>query len=367
MASPHKKAYILLAVGIAILGLVLSLMVIGYGRLKAAQKRMEEARDPSKLQVLAAVDPCADLARLVGGDFVQVSVLTPAGKSPETFAPTPARLEAVAGSQIVLLTGTPVEERFLDNMRDRASDAAIVDLRDGVELMADQHHHHHDGDEEDDDHDHDHEAALGGLHSIDPHLWTSPGVARQMASTMAASFAKADPDHAEEYHANAARLDADLAALQREIALALAPYEGRDFYVFHPAYGYYAREFGLEQRAIEVNGKSPKPRELSALIKDAKSSDISVLIVQPEFNRVAAQVVADAVGAELVDHSPLEAGYFDNVRKLTNAILRSFNADPLPEAQTSVADAAEEAEETEQSDAPSDAANKAASTASDAE
>ncbi|MGN0910264.1 MAG: metal ABC transporter solute-binding protein, Zn/Mn family, partial [Thermoguttaceae bacterium] len=135
------------------------------------------------------------------------------------------------------------------------------------------------------------------------------------------------PDAEDMFRANAAKLDQELADLQTRTRDALAPFQGNFFLVFHPAYGYYAREFGVEQRAIENEGKTPSPRELEELVRDSREQKIAALIVQPEFNRASAQVVADALGAKLVVHSPLQKDYFENIDELTAAILQSFGVE----------------------------------------
>ena len=277
MALKRKNAYVALAVGISLLAVVLCLLLIGYGQIKKAQNKLERDRDAAKVQVLVAVDPCADLVERVGGDDVRVSVLTPEGKSPETFAPTPSQLADVASTELFFLVGLPVEKRLLDSVQSIAPDAVLVDLCEGVELIAER---------------------APDSASSDPHLWTSPSVARKMVAKIAEELAKIDPTRGS-YIENAGALDAELEALQQEVGAALRPYKGRFFLVFHPAYGYYAREFGLEQRAIETDGKAPKPRELEALVDAARSANVRALILQPEFNRSAAEVIADSFGADL--------------------------------------------------------------------
>ena len=140
-------------------------------------------------------------------------------------------------------------------------------------------------------------------------------------------FPALTPLHTLTVRENAAQLDQELADLQTRTRDALAPDQGNFFLVFHPAYGYYAREFGVEQRAIENEGKTPSPRELEALVRDSREQKVAALIVQPEFNRASAQVVADALGAKLVVHSPLQKDYFENIDELTAAILQSFGVE----------------------------------------
>lgn len=325
----QKRFFVLAVVSLALLALVMTLMIAGYGKIKAVKEREKNARDPNKLQVLVAVDPCAYFVERIGADRVQVATLTPEGKSPETFAPTPAQLADFASSQLFFLTGLPVEERFLANIQSIAPNAVVVDLRRGLELLPNPHRHSHEGEDADEaapahDHaDHDEEE----LSSLDPHLWTSPQIARSIVAKILEALIQLAPDAEDTFRANAAKLDQELADLQTRTRDALAPFQGNFFLVFHPAYGYYAREFGVEQRAIENEGKTPTPRELEELVRDSREQRVAALIVQPEFNRASAQVVADALGATIVVHTPLQKDYFENIDELTAAILQSFGVE----------------------------------------
>ena len=162
---------------------------------------------------------------------------------------------------------------------------------------------------------------------VDPHVWTSPANATIMVEQIAESVSELDPEGADAYRQNADAFLQELAELQASTREKLAPYEGRLFVVFHPAYGYFAREFRLRQLAVEVDGKAPRPKDLEALVAQATADEgVAAVIVQPEFDRAAAQVVADALGAKVIVHSPLEKDYFANIEALTNAILESFGA-----------------------------------------
>ncbi len=281
---------------------------------------------PEKLEILVAVDPIAYMVERAGGNLVSVVALTPQGKDPETYAPTPGSLKKIAASRGFLRVGLPIEKRFERNIKSIAPDARTFDLRENLTLLADPHRHEDSGSESHEDGDSDEE-------SLDAHIWTSPANARVMAANIVSALSELDPANAETYAANAKAFDAELAALQEEIRARLEPFEGRSFVVFHPAYGYFAREFNLKQLAVEFEGKAPRPKELRKLIDQAKADDVRKLIVQPEFSRSSARAIAEAVDAELVEHSPLQKDYFVNMRSLTDAIVGSFEAQEQTEKE----------------------------------
>jgi len=311
-----EKRYRLIAPLIAcfvLVALFLLLVVLTCGKIKAAKRGADDV--PSTTQALVGVEPIAFLVERIGGEHVSVSVLTPPGKDPETFAPTPGALASFAKSKLFFVVGLPIEERFKKNVRSIAPTAETIELNEKIETL--QSSHRHNDAESDDERD-------AEETELDPHLWTSPANARLMIETIAKELSRIDPANASVFESNAKKLDDELAELQTEIGARLAPFKGRSFYTFHPAYGYFAREFGLNQEAIESEGKTPRAHELDNLIKSAKSDSVRALIVQPEFNGSSAKIVADEIGAALVAHSPLIKDYFENLRALTDAVARSF-------------------------------------------
>lgn len=318
----RSRVYLTFGVGLMLGALIIVLGIAVLTRLSAIRNHPQD--DGSQLRVLVAVDPLAYLVERVGGDRVVVSTLTPTGKDPESFSPTPADLAALASTRLFFRVGLAVEERFAKNVESIAPNSRAVDLCENVELLPNPcgHSHSHEGAETDGDHSsHSHSCSSSEL---DPHVWTSPAVARRLVEQATAALVEASPENAEFFRSNAATLDAELDALQNEISQRLTPFEGKTFVVFHPAYGYFANEFHLTQRAIESQGKAPRPRELAELLEEARAGGVRATIVQPEFDRAAAQVVANKIGAELIVHSPLEKDYFANIRALADAVERSF-------------------------------------------
>jgi zinc transport system substrate-binding protein len=151
----------------------------------------------------------------------------------------------------------------------------------------------------------------------DPHVWVAPDTVAVAARNIAAALERIDPAHAGDYRANLRRFESDVAALDREIRLRLAPERGNSFMVYHPTWGYFAREYGLRQVAIEAEGKEPSAARLIELIGEAKRQGVRVIFVQRGFPRKSAQVIADAVGGRLVVADPEDRDWLDNLRRVT--------------------------------------------------
>ena len=97
----------------------------------------------------------------------------------------------------------------------------------------------------------------------------------------------------------------------------------RGFIVFHPAWSYFAREFNLEQIAVEKNGQEPNAGDLATLVDTVKSRGFKVVIVHPEFSTRTAEILAEEIGAETIVISPLNPDWFSNQRRMADAILSS--------------------------------------------
>jgi len=93
----------------------------------------------------------------------------------------------------------------------------------------------------------------------------------------------------------------------------LREHRGKQFMVFHPSWGYFAREYGLTQVPIEIEGKSPKPAQLSELIKHALEQKITVIFAQKQFSTKNAEVIARAIGGKVVLVDPLALDWFANM------------------------------------------------------
>ena len=104
------------------------------------------------------------------------------------------------------------------------------------------------------------------------------------------------------------------------IAEILAAVKGRPFFVFHPSFGYFADDYGLEQIAVETGGAEPSARQLTALIEQARSSDVRVIFVQPQFSRKSAETIAAEIGGAVVPIDPLARDYVENLEKMARAV-----------------------------------------------
>ncbi len=264
--------------------------------------------EDATLSVAVSIPPQAFLVERLVPAGTSIVVLVGPGQSPETYDPTPAQMTELANADIYFRIGLPFEDRLLEKLSTIAPNLAVVDTREGIELR------HIEG------YEHTGDTGTHGTGQLDPHIWLAPRLFGIQAATIADALKRLRPDSAAEIEQSLGGLLADLDRLDGEITAMLRPFAGEAFYVFHPAFGYFADAYDLRQVPIETGGKEPAPQQLAALMGNAKAAGARVIFVQPEFATASAEAVARQVGATVVPLDPLSRNYSANLRAIAAEI-----------------------------------------------
>ncbi len=295
--------------------------VLFAGVLTACDKAPQPSEPGRLLKIAVSIPPQAACVERIGGEHVAVSVLVGPGQSPATYDPTPRQLSEMASASLYFRIGVAFEERFAEVLTSTCPKLRIIDTRRGVTLRRIEGACHHDADEA-----HAHHAHGSG---DDPHIWLDPRLVKVQARTICEALVAADPSHAAEFERNLAALLADLDQVHARITQRLASFKGRAFFVFHPAFGYFADAYGLEQVAVELGGKSPSARQLVALTERAKTSGATCVFVQKQFAAASAQAVADAIGGDVVTLDPLARDVLTNLDEMAARIAGAWGTPPV--------------------------------------
>lgn len=263
------------------------------------------------LQVVVSVLPLQTFVEQVGGDTVRVQSMVEPGFDPHHYEPSPQQIGKLAAKTTYFTLGLPSEAIWIRRMQAINPSLQVINVASGPLATAEHaHDHRHDHDE------HDH-------HLQDEHIWTSPANSKQIISAIAQALARLAPQSAEAYNRNATRYREQLTALEHEIEQQLQQHSIRTFMVVHPAWEAFAEQFGLEQIAIEVEGKDPGPRSLAQLIERARAEQIRLILTQAQFSPRAAQQISAATGARVAVMDPLAADYSANLRRLTALLVEA--------------------------------------------
>lgn len=273
------------------------------------------------LEVFVSIPPQKWLCEQLGGELVHTQLLVGKGRDPHTFEPTPQQMTALSQAKIYFTLDLEFEEQILPRLQKSAPHLLMIDTADGVTplVMSEEELAHHD---HEDHHNHGGEAHHHGNH--DPHIWLSPPNLKIMAATMAEALIAQDPANQKIYTERMLQLNQNLDQLHAQISSKLAPFKGKNFYVFHPAFGHFAHTYSLQQKAIETGGKSPSPKQLAALITEAKENGARVIFVQPQFDPKSAQAIATAIHGEVVPLDPLAEDVAANLQIMSSRIADAF-------------------------------------------
>ena len=254
--------------------------------------------------VYVSIPPQAFVVEWLAGDLVDVAILLPPGASPATYEPTPKQMAALDQSQLYLQIGAPFEGPVLAKVSGLMPDLQIVDCRSGVELEPIG----------GDGHDH-------GFGLLDPHIWLDPRRMRTIATTTAKALTTLVPNESLVIEERLVALHRAIDETDVRVGEALAPLAGRTLLVFHPAFGYFTRRYGLIQKAVEVDGKAPSARRLATVVDEIRQQPVTALFVQPQFSRSAAERMAAALDCELVELDPLAIDYLANLETIAARIV----------------------------------------------
>lgn len=282
-------------------GILVALLVFGFAGCAAQNSEGDEGI----LNVTVSIVPQRYFVERIGGEHVDVSVMVEPGNSPATYEPKPEQLKALSDASAYFSIGVPFENVWLEKIADASEAMMMVDTIAEIERVPmEAHQHHHDDEHEGDDH----------AGAPDPHVWLSPELVKVQARAIYEALVTLDPEHEAAYQANLDAFIADIDALESDIQSTLSGLESDKFMVFHPAWGYFADDFGLKQIPVEVGGQEPSAQELAALIEEAKEEDIQVIFAQPEFSTADAETIAQEIGGEVLLISPLAPDWLENMR-----------------------------------------------------
>ncbi len=265
----------------------------------------------AETKVAVSVVPQRYFVEKIAGDAVKVVIVVPEGASPATYEPKPSQMGELAKCSLWFTIGVPFERAQKDRMLSALPNLKEIPTHGNVKLRPIE-GHSHDGHGPHCD------------HGDDPHVWLSPSAVMIQARTIATALGELDPENRAVYMKNYAAFVAELASLDSELAELLSGSRGKAFMVFHPSWGYFAQDYGLEQIAVEVEGKEPKPAELAKMVDRAKYLGIKTVFVQPQFSTAAAEAIAKSIEGQVVPLNPLAEDWRDNLIKAAEALGASF-------------------------------------------
>lgn len=239
--------------------------------------------------ISVSIEPLRYVVEAVAGDKYQVKTLMPQGASPETYEPTPRQMMALGESQLVFRMGSlGFEQTQLPHMMASLPEVALIDAAQGIQLIESDHHHDNE------------------LESGDPHTWLAPQNLTLMAHNVAKALCQHDKANAAYYTQRAQNFEQQMKVLDKDLQQSLSQVKCRTFLIYHPALGYLAQQYKLQQLSVEHDGKEPSAAYMQQLIAQCKGKGVKVVFISKEHSGRAAERIAHEIGARVVTINPLD-------------------------------------------------------------
>lgn len=258
-----------------------------------------------KLLIGVTIVPQKAFVKAICGDLADVIELVPPGFSPESFDPDPLKMSKLSKTEIFFTLDLPSEQNMDFTMLE---DTKIVDLAESVSRAYPN--RYFEGSQDDS--------------GRDPHIWNSPRRAIVMVQVMAEEISLLDPENSALYAANAAAYIASLQALDTELQQLFGGIANKKIIVFHPAFGYFADDYGIEMYALEDNGREATASHLIDMIKLARDEGIKTIFTQKDSGNRQPDTFADEIGGKKVVLDPLSEDYIENTRSMASKIAEAL-------------------------------------------
>lgn len=275
--------------------------------------------DGGSAGVTASIKPIHSLVAGVMEGVAVPALLMKGAASPHSYSLRPSEARSLSRSRLVFWVGKTLEGYLEKPLRALAGEARVVALASalGVRLSAA-------------------EDGRGDRAEADPHFWLDPRNARAAVRAIADELAEAHPRHAQVYRDNARRLEARLEALDERLRAKLAPVRTRPYAVFHDAYRYFERRYGLRNvGAVTVTPQhQPGVKRIAALRARIRRLGAVCVFAEPQFRPHLVETVAEGSGARVGTLDPLGADivtgpehYFQLMERLASALVECLSGD----------------------------------------
>ena len=276
-----KKSSLIIYAGILLF--VFSIGIFIYANSKNVNNNTD-----SKINIIVSILPQIDFVENIGKDKVNVSAMIPPGFSPATYDPNIEQLKKLSAADLYIRIGhIPFEKTQMKRLEDLNPKMKVVDSSKGIEI-----------------------------YKNDPHIWLSPRLVKIQVENIYLALVEIDPENKDFYEKNKNEYLAKLNDLDLELQNAFSEMQNKKILVFHPAFGYLARDYGFEQIAIEIEGKESSVENLAKIIDTAKKENIKTIFVQKQFSQKSAEAIAQQINGSVVFLDPLAENYIENLRRI---------------------------------------------------
>lgn len=259
-----------------------------------------------KNTITVSILPQKYFVEQIAGEAYPINVMLPPGSNPDDYEPTTRQVQDLNNSAFYFYVGhLGFEKSWMTKFNNAVKDVDYISCSSGIDLLR--------GDEDD------HAELTDEVHKhgTDPHIWTSPENVKTISRTIASALSKKYPGKAAEFEANLRTFISRIDMLDNSIRTELTDTVRSAFMIFHPALGYYARDYHLKQYSIEYEGKSPSTAHMKKMVDLAKTEKINTIFIQTQFETAKAEAIAKEIGADVVVVDNLAEDWLAEMYSLT--------------------------------------------------
>ncbi len=295
------------------------------------------ATQAANAAVVASLKPLGFIASAIADGVTDTQVLLPDGASEHDYSLRPSDVKRLQGADLVVWIGPEMEafmEKSVKNIPN-AKQVTIAQLNDVKPLLMkgaddddDDHGHNDAGSEKSDEHHH------HGDYNM--HLWLSPEIARASAVAIHEKLVELMPQSRAKLDANLKDFEAQLAATDKQVGNELAPLKGKGYFVFHDAYGYYEKHYGLTPLGhFTVNPEiQPGAQRLHEIRTQLVEQKATCVFAEPQFRPAVVEAVARGTSVRMGTLDPLgtniqlsKASYSQFLSQLANQYASCLKGD----------------------------------------
>ncbi|HHQ4792431.1 TPA: zinc ABC transporter substrate-binding protein ZnuA [Aeromonas veronii] len=260
------------------------------------------------IEVLTTIKPLGFIAAAITDGVSEPKVLLPTGASPHDFSLRPSDIRSINSADLVVWVGPELEGFMAKPLANHPHALALTQVE-GMPLFNYATQDSHDSHDHD-DHDHaahehgDHDEGHEGHHheGVDPHIWLGPTQAKVIAKAIASDLGKLDPANQARYDANLAAFDTKVDAKDKVIAGQMKAVNEKGYFVFHEAYGYWERHYGMSSKGHFTVSPERRPgaKTLVDIRKALEEKQASCIYAEPQFSPAVIESVARNTGAKVL-------------------------------------------------------------------
>ena len=258
----------------------------------------------TKETISVTIEPLKYLVERIAGDDFNINVIVPESVSPETHEITSSNMRNFEKSKLFISIGLLENEfNIIESAKQSHKDITQIELKNHINMIE--------------------------LHScshcsdLDPHFWTSPKETRMALKAIYEALVTLRPEQEVLYTSNYKTLDSDIEKLDNYITDKFKDKPKGQFIIYHPAFGYFARAYNLEQIAIEKDGKDSSIQYIKEVID--KGQGVKTIFYQTQFESSTVASICNEIGATPVEINPLKYDWLNNMYAITDALYNSMN------------------------------------------